>query len=199
MVVSLISAKTSCSECVCSPSLKESLHFYKMINPGQKNFFWSDVHARMYEIKLMYASLRIIFWKHWCQNCSCRFCRISTSTIRCQPEVKFQTRFKKELLPHINFKPEQKKLFFYFITKYNKRLYNIIPIRPVTISNLSAFFSEAGLTAYCCSWGDAFSKSRHTHFPNLNNKPWRSYDVILLKKQFISLEKLNKCSNPNKF
>ena len=83
-----------------------------MINPGQKNFFWSDVHARMYEIKLMYAGVRIIFWKHWCQNCSCRFCRISTSTITCQPEVKFQTGFKKELLPHINFKPGAKKTFF---------------------------------------------------------------------------------------
>ena len=111
-----------------------------MINPGQKNFFWSDVHARLYEIKLMYAGVHIIFWKRWCQNCSCRFCRISKSTITCQPEMKFQTGFKKELLPRINFKPEQKKLFFYFITKYNKRLYNIIPIRQVPISNLSAFF-----------------------------------------------------------
>ena len=61
--------------------------------------------------------------------------------------------------------------------------------RQVPISNFSAFFFEESLTARYCSWGYTLSKSRNALFPN-------SFSV---KKQFFSLEKLNKCCNRNKF
>ena len=40
---------------------------------------------------------------------------------------------------------------------------------------------------YChCSWEDTLSKSRKTHFPNLNNKPWRHCDIIIFFKNSFS-------------
>ena len=61
-------------------------------------------------------------------------------------------------------------------------LYN----RQVPISNLSAFFSRIRFDCWLL-------------FLNLNIGQWRRYDVIILKKQFFSLEKLNKYCNWNKF
>ena len=53
-------------------------------------------------------------------------------------------------------------------------------MRQIPISNLSAFFSEESLIVDYCFSEDTLSKSRNTHFPNLNNKPRRHYDVIIL-------------------
>ena len=44
-------------------------------------------------------------------------------------------------------------------------------------------FSEKGLAV------DALSKSRNTHFPDMNNKPWHYYDVIILIKAGFQPEK----------
>ena len=54
--------------------------------------------------------------------------------------------------------------------------------RQVPISNLLTFFSEVGVDYF--SWEDAISKSRITHFPKLNNKRWRHYDVIIVRNVF---------------
>ena len=71
--------------------------------------------------------------------------------------------------------------------------------RLIPILNFLAFFSEEGLTIDYCSWGDTLSKSQKTHSQHFNNKLWRHYDVIILEKQFNSLEKLNKYCNRYKF
>ena len=43
-------------------------------------------------------------------------------------------------------------------------------------------FLKKGLTVDYCSWKVTLSKSQNIHFPNLNNKSWRHYNVIILIK-----------------
>ena len=77
----------------------------------------------------------------------------------------------------------------YIILKYISFYLDCIPCRQAPISNLSAFFSKEGLTVNYCLWEDTLSKSWDTHFPNLNNKSWRDFDVIALLKAVFQPEK----------
>ena len=68
--------------------------------------------------------------------------------------------------------------------------------RQVPILNLSTFFSEVGVDHF--SWENTLSKSWNTHFPKLNNKRWRHYDVIIVRKSFSARKNwINAAITPN--
>ena len=51
------------------------------------------------------------------------------------------------------------------------------------------FFSKEGFTVDYCSWEVTLAKLQNAHFPNLNNKSWRDYNVIILIKTVFQSEK----------